>query len=145
MSQVQIPNSDHCIWRARINHLCKSGLDPIDCKSSLRLSSAELLFRFLFAADRLKNTINLLIAINVITAYIELLKQFELSYTHYFFYTWTQTDAYCYSNVITISQNNCFCYVLLILEYPSVIDVSSTTCCGVITCYCQILLDCKRR
>ena len=34
MSQVQIPNSDHCIWRARINHLCKSGLDPIDCKSS---------------------------------------------------------------------------------------------------------------
>ena len=34
MSQVQIPNSDHYIWRARINHLCKSGLDPIDCKSS---------------------------------------------------------------------------------------------------------------
>ena len=33
MSQVQIPNSDHCIWRAQINHLCKSGLDPIDCKS----------------------------------------------------------------------------------------------------------------
>ena len=65
------------------------------------MSSAELYFRFLFAADRLKNTINLLIAINVITAYIELLKQFELSYTHYFFYTWTQTDAYCYSNVIT--------------------------------------------
>ena len=37
---VQIPKplsqqaSDHCIWRARINHLCKSGLDPIDCKSS---------------------------------------------------------------------------------------------------------------
>ena len=34
MSQVQIPNSYHCICRARINHLCKSGLDPIDCKSS---------------------------------------------------------------------------------------------------------------
>ena len=34
MPQVQIPNLDHCIWRARINHLCKSGLDPIDCKSS---------------------------------------------------------------------------------------------------------------
>ena len=34
MSQVQIPNSDHCIWQAWINHLCKSGLDPIDCKSS---------------------------------------------------------------------------------------------------------------
>ena len=38
MSQVQIPNLDHCIWRARINHLCKSGLDPIDCKSSFILS-----------------------------------------------------------------------------------------------------------
>ena len=35
MSQVQIPNSDHCIWRAQINHLCKSGLEPINCKSSL--------------------------------------------------------------------------------------------------------------
>ena len=34
MSQVQIPNLDHCIWRAWINQLCKSGLDPIDCKSS---------------------------------------------------------------------------------------------------------------
>ena len=33
MSQVQIPNSDHCIWPAWINHLCKSGLDHIDCKS----------------------------------------------------------------------------------------------------------------
>ena len=41
MSQVQIPNLDHCIWRARINHLCKSGLDPIDCKSSF------LLFHFI--------------------------------------------------------------------------------------------------
>ena len=37
MSQVQIPNLDHCIWRARINHLCKSGLDPIDCKSSFEI------------------------------------------------------------------------------------------------------------
>ena len=34
MSQVQISNLDHCIWRTWINHLCKSGLDPIDCKSS---------------------------------------------------------------------------------------------------------------
>ena len=41
MSQVQIHNSDHCIWRARINHLCKSGLDPIDCKSSFFFSSIE--------------------------------------------------------------------------------------------------------
>ena len=38
MSQVQIPNSDHCIWRAWINHLCKSGLDPIDCESSWTLT-----------------------------------------------------------------------------------------------------------
>ena len=37
LSQVQFPNSDHCIWRARINHLCKSGLDHIDCKSSSRI------------------------------------------------------------------------------------------------------------
>ena len=33
MAQVQIPNWDHCIWQALINHLCKSRLDPIDCKS----------------------------------------------------------------------------------------------------------------
>ena len=38
MSQVQIPSLDHCIWRAQINHLCKSGLDPIDCKSNLFLN-----------------------------------------------------------------------------------------------------------
>ena len=37
MSQVRIPKSDHCIWWAWINHLCKSGLDPINCKSSLSL------------------------------------------------------------------------------------------------------------
>ena len=33
-SHVPIPNWGHCIWRAFINQLCKSGLDPIDCKSS---------------------------------------------------------------------------------------------------------------
>ena len=26
MSRFQVPRLDHCIWRARINHLCKSGL-----------------------------------------------------------------------------------------------------------------------
>ena len=39
MSQVQIPSSDHCIWWARINPLCKSGLD---CKSSLPLKATIL-------------------------------------------------------------------------------------------------------
>ena len=29
-----ITNWDHCIWRTWINPPCKSGLDPIDCKSS---------------------------------------------------------------------------------------------------------------
>ena len=36
VSQVQIPYWGHCIWRAWINQRCKSGLDPIDCKSSLQ-------------------------------------------------------------------------------------------------------------
>ena len=35
MSQVQIPHLDQCIWQARINHLCKSGLI---------LSTASLVF-----------------------------------------------------------------------------------------------------
>ena len=39
MSQVQISNSGHCIWWAWINHLCKSGPDPIDCKSSYKHKS----------------------------------------------------------------------------------------------------------
>ena len=49
MSQVQIPNSDHCIWRAQINHLCKSGLDPIDCKSSLYFySKIQVMIQMLY-------------------------------------------------------------------------------------------------
>ena len=43
MSQVQIPNSDHFIWRAWINHLCKSGLDPIDCKSSFQFKTDHII------------------------------------------------------------------------------------------------------
>ena len=69
------------------------------------MRALKYLCRFLFAADRLKNTINLLIAFNLITSYVELLKQFELTYTHYFFFEWTQTVAYCYSNVIMITYS----------------------------------------
>ena len=71
----------------------------------------QCLCRFLFTADRLKNTINLLLALNLITSYVELLKQAELSYTHYFFFKWTQTVAYCYSNVI-IPQHQLYCQAL---------------------------------
>ena len=36
---LMITNWDHCIWRTWINPPCKSGLDPIDCKSSLIIIS----------------------------------------------------------------------------------------------------------
>ena len=37
MTQVHIPHWDHYIWQTWINHLCKSGLDPINCKSSFTI------------------------------------------------------------------------------------------------------------
>ena len=42
LSQFQISNWDHCFWWAWINPLCKSGLDPVDCKSSWFHSSIKI-------------------------------------------------------------------------------------------------------
>ena len=47
MSQVQIFNWNHCIWRAWINPLCKSGLDPIDFKFSLVCKDKQRIFSLL--------------------------------------------------------------------------------------------------
>ena len=108
MSQVQILNSDHCIWRARINHLCKSGLDSIDCKSSLILDCIYSGNYGLFPAnyvDIIDNKELQVMWIEHITFIHSFLLNMSRKSYHFMFYLYTMV------NIFMRVFNSSFCYI----------------------------------
>ena len=102
---------DHISSRI-ISHRCHSEIFVSKWQVRTELLEFVTKLRHSWNLWRLKNTVNLLLAIDLVTVYFELLKVVQNDSTSYFFPTMAQTKEYCAFQVNFICISSLVCLII---------------------------------